>query len=446
MVYRCPTRPQRRLAEKIKTNDMTSVAFRRSALLLCTCLTLAGLPAAAQSPATQPTAPQARPLGEGVVALVNDKLISSYDLKQRMLLLIITSGVQVTQQNYAAFQQQALRALIDEHLQLAEADHFKLTISDDEIDEEVANMAQQSGLSKDQLLAELKRAGIEAQTLRDQIKAEIAWGQLVNGRFRPKARVGKDQVDAYMTKLTEDSQKPQYLVAEILIDPEIAGGQKEAEAGAQQLFDQIVQGVAPFQSVARQFSNASSAANGGDAGWLVSGTIDPKVETVLQGMKPGQMTRPIVTDEGVYIYYLREKKEGKTDAKVRLKQAAVPLTGGDSAMRALASFRAKYPTCDSLNNEKGNGQVSVADLGFTTLSDLKPEYAAALQPLKVGQSTEPMQNAMNINVVYVCDKTAAGDDVPSREQIEQRLTQQKVAMLGRRYLRDIRDGATIESR
>lgn len=430
---------------------MTSVAFRRSALLLCTCLsfsglTLAGLPAAAQQAPAPQQASQARPLGEGVVALVNDKLISSYDLKQRMLLLIITSGVQVTQQNYAAFQQQALRALIDEHLQLGEADRFELKISDEEINEEIANMAQQSGLSTDQLLAELKRAGIESQTLRDQIKAEIAWGNLVNGRFRLKARVGKDQVDAFMAKLTEDSQKPQYLVAEILIDPETAGGQKEAEAGAQQLFDQIVQGVAPFQSVARQFSNAPSAANGGDAGWLVSGTIDPKIETVLSGMNTGQMTRPIVTDEGVYIYYLREKKEGKADAKLRLKQASVPLTGGDSAARALASFRAKYPTCAALAAEKGSGQVSVADLGFTTLSDLNPEYATALQALKVGDSTAPMQNTMNVNVVYLCDKTAAGDDAPSRDMIEQRLTQQKVSMLGRRYLRDIRDGATIETR
>ncbi|WP_031230920.1 peptidylprolyl isomerase [Asticcacaulis sp. YBE204] len=415
----------------------TSASLRRSALMLGACLCLA-LPV--QSFA------QTKPLGEGVVATVNDKLISSYDLKQRMLLLIITSGVQVTQQNYAAFQQQALRALIDENLQLLEADHFELKISDEEIDEEINSMAQQSGLTKDQLLAELKRAGVEPQTLRNQIKAEIAWGNLVNGRFRQKARVGKEQVDSYMGKLTEDSQKPQYLVAEIMIDPQVAGGQKEAEAGAQQLFDQISQGVAPFQSVARQFSNAPSAANGGDAGWLVSGTIDPKIEATLQTMESGQMTRPIVTESGVYIYYLREKTAGNSDMQVRIKQAAIPLGAGDSATRALADFRAKYPTCEALGTEKGNGPVTVTDLGITPLSDLTPEYAAALKPLKAGQTTAPMSNAQNTNVLYVCDKTLAGDNAPSRDQIENRLTQEKVSMLGRRYLRDIRAAATIETR
>jgi len=88
----------------------------------------------------------------------------------------------------------------------------------------------------------------------------------------------------------------------------------------------------------------------------------------------------------------------------------------------------------------------VTDLGYATLSELRADYATALQPLKAGQSTQPMTNAMNINVLYVCDKTAAGDDAPTRDQIEQRLTQQKVSMLGRRYLRDVRAAATIESR
>lgn len=430
------------------TSRLSRKSFRQTlALSVGACLALSlslASPGAAQAPRQD--------IAEGVVATVNDKLISSYDLRQRMLLLIVTSGVQVTQENYAAFQQQALRALIDEHLELQEMERWEVNISDAEIDDEINRMAAQSGLTGEQLLAELQRVGVNPQTLRTQIKAEIGWGGLVSGRFRSKARVGKEQVDSYMEKLTEDSQKPQYLVAEIYIDPTVAGGTKEAEAGANQLFEQIVQGVAPFQAVARQFSNAPSAANGGDAGWIVSGTFDPKIEAVLATMTEGQMTRPIVTDDGVYIYYLREKTAGNSDTKVRLKQAAVPLEAQatdrniETAQKALASFREKYPSCDALGDEKGSGQVMVQDLGEVQISELKPEYAGALKPLKAGQTTEPMRNPMNMNVVYVCDKTMAGANAPTRDQIEQRLTEERVAMLGRRYLRDIRTTATIETR
>lgn len=225
-------------------------------------------PAPQSSP--QAAAPQAAPqpprqaLREGIIAVVNDELISSYDLRQRMLLLIVTSGVQVTEQNYEAFQQQALRSLIDERLELQEAKRWELTIEDEEITEEITRMAAQSNMSYDQLIAELQRAGVDPETLRNQIRAETGWQRLVGGRFNAKARVGKDQVDSYMAKITADSQKPQYLVAEIFIDPNLAGGLAEAQNGAQQLFQQIASGAAPFQSVARQFSNAPSAANGGD--------------------------------------------------------------------------------------------------------------------------------------------------------------------------------------
>jgi peptidyl-prolyl cis-trans isomerase SurA len=413
------------------------------------------IPSGSPSPVLAPApAPQAKPpegFGEGVVATVNDTLISSYDLRQRMLLLIVTSGVQVTEQNYQGFQQQALRALIDEHLQQAEMKRFELEVKDDEIDEEIGNMAQQSNLSAQALLNELKRMGVDPQTLRTQIRSEIGWNQLVNGRFRSKARIGKDQVDSYMEKLTEQSQKPQYLVAEIYIDPAVAGGPEGALAGANQLFDQITKGVAPFQSVARQFSNAPSAANGGDAGWLVSGTIDPKIESVLKIMAKGQLTKPIVTDDGVYIYYLRERSEGNADSLVHLRQASITLGGETSQTRietlkkTLAEFRSKTPNCNELKGDR-SGQIQINDLGETPISDLKTEYAEALRPLKVGQSTPPMANALNVNILYVCDKALVGEDAPSRDMIERRLMQDKVAMLGRRYLRDIRVAATIENR
>ncbi|MFT4090713.1 MAG: peptidylprolyl isomerase [Asticcacaulis sp.] len=406
-----------------------------------------GMPAAIaqQSPvATQPV------IGEGIIATVNDRLISSYDLRQRMLLLIVTSGVQVTQQNYQSFQQQALRNLIDERLELQEMERWELEVSDAEIDEEIARMAAQSGLTSPQLLEELQRVGVEPQTLRSQIKAEVGWNYLVNGRFRSKARVSKEQVDLFMARLTEKSQKPQYLVAEIYLDPTLLdGGMAEAEAGANQLFDQIVQGAAPFMSVARQFSHAPSAAEGGDAGWLVSGTIDPKIETTLQNMTPGQLTRPIVTEDGVYIYYLREKSEGNADTKVRLRQAAITLPADadesavQAAQRALTTYKSRNTSCDKLEN---SGQIRISDLGETPLSELRDDYANTLRPLKAGQITDPIRNNLNMNILYVCDKTLAGDNAPTRAQIEDKLMADKVAMLGRRYLRDIRSGATIEVR
>lgn len=411
--------------------------------------------ALASQPALTPDtqAPQLPPLGEGILASVNNDMITSYDLKQRMLLLIVTSGVQVTQENYAAFQQQALNSLIDERLQQQEMDHWKVKVTDADIDEEIGRMASQSNMKPDQLLSELKRVGVEPATLRAQIAAESGWNQLVGGRYHSNANVGTAQVDSLMDKVIADGQKPQYLVAEIFIDNTTAGSAANALQGAKQLREQIANKAAPFQSVARQFSNAPSAANGGDAGWLVSGNIDPAVETVLTSLKPGEMSEPIATKDGAYIYLLRQKTDGNADMVFRIKQAAVPLPANAStadvasANAALASFRSRVDSCEAFDdlNGKGPAGVQVTDLGDAQLSTLLTNYADALRPLKNNQVTEPLRNAQNMNVLYVCDRQLAGDNALGRDQVENNLVNQRLSMLGKRYLRELRSTATIEN-
>ncbi len=414
-----------------------------------------GTAAMASAPAITPDtqAPQLPQLGEGMLVSVNDDMITSYDLKQRMLLLIVTSGVQVTQDNYAAFQQQALNSLIDEALENQEMKHWKVTVDDKDINDEVDRMAQQSNMTGDQLLAELKNVGIAPATLRQQLAAQDGWSQLVGGRYHSNAAVGKAQVDATMDKIISDGQKPQYLVAEIYLDAAQAGGMANAQQGAKQLYDQMKAKAAPFQAVARQFSNAPSAGNGGDAGWLVSGSIDPTIEAALQQTAAGDMTPPITTKDGVYIYLVRQKSDGNADMVMRLRQAAVSLPSNASAadvsnaQTALLNFRSKASSCSALDNlnTKGNGLVQVTDLGEAQLSDLQPTYAAALRPLVEGQSTGTLRNSVNMDVLYVCDRRLAGDNAVTRDQVENNLVNTRLSMLGKRYLRELHSTATIEN-
>jgi peptidyl-prolyl cis-trans isomerase SurA len=411
-----------------------------------------GVAAQASAPALTPDlqAPQLPSLGEGVLVSVNDDLITSYDLKQRMLLLIVTSGVEVNQDNYQAFQQQALNNLIDERLKQQEIKHWKVPISDKEVDEEIERMAQQSNLTAPQLLAELKKVGIEPQTLRSQISTDMGWNGLVGGRYHSAASVGTAQINATMDRIIANGQKPQYQISDIFLDPQSAGSMEAAQNGAQQLYTQLQNKTAPFQAVARQFSRLPSAAQGGDEGWVVSGNITPEIENQLKVMKPGEISPPITTKDGVYIVLLRQKSDGNADIAFRLKQAAVPLPAGASAadianaQNTLASLRTRARTCDALDDVKVSG-VQITNLGETELSLLKPAYADALRPLKENQSTAPMQNAQNVNVLYVCGRRLAGENAVSREDLEESLVNERVSMLGKRYLRELRATATIEN-
>ncbi|WP_165842904.1 peptidylprolyl isomerase [Phenylobacterium deserti] len=417
------------------------------------------------APQAQPAAPaQAtpaapRPMSESVAAVVNDEIISTYDLAQRMRLLIATSGVQPTQETLPQFQREALISLVDERIQFQELrrvereQKFSIVATDEEVTEELAAMAQQNNMRPEAFLNQLRAQGINPDTLRQQVRAQMSWERWIRGRYGSRLRVGGDQVDATLARLQAASSRPQYQVSEVLIDAARVGGMEAATQGAAQLISQMQQG-APFPSVARQFSAAPTAAAGGDAGWISEGEMPPEVDAALAQMRPGQLSAPIPVRDGVYIIYLRDKRSGGGASLVNLKQAAVAIPQGASAADVEAA-RAKLESvrsstqqgCQDLESAAGKVQGVVAgDLGEAEIDDLAPEFRAAAQSLEIGQLSAPIRTGVGLHVLAVCGKRAAGAAQLDRAAIENRLIGQQLNMVARRYMRDLRNSATIETR
>lgn len=412
-------------------------------------------PAATTPP---PAAAAPRPLAESVAAVVNDEIISTYDLAQRMRLLIATSGVQPNEQTLPQFQREALISLIDEHLQLHELRRVqreqKMTIiaTDSEVRDQLGAMARENNMSVDDFLSALKAQGINPETLYQEIRAQMSWQRWIQGRYGSRLRIGEDQIKAVQARLAAAATKPQYQVSEVLIDANRVGGMQSAMQGAQQLINQIQQG-APFPAVARQFSAAATAASGGDAGWVSPGEMPPEVDAALEQLRPGQLSQPIAVKDGVYIIYLRDKRAGAGATVVSLKQAAVALGASasaadvDAARSKLRQVRASARGCGDLEAAaaKTPGVVS-GDLGEAEITDLAPEFRQAAESLNVGEISEPIRTNVGLHLVAVCGKQAAGGAQLSHDDIENRLFGQQLAMISRRYMRDLRNSATIETR
>lgn len=425
-------------------------------------LSASGLGASAQEVATAEPPPPPPPaqsgISEAVIAVVNDDIISSYDLMQRMRLILVTSGVQPTQENLPQLQREALRSLVDERLQLQEIrrvekeQEIEIVPTKEEVDAEIDDIAKGNNMSGAQLLAALASQGVGDETLRAQLRAEISWQRWIQGRYGSRLRIGEDQVAAARERLVQAAAKPQYQIGEIFVDAARVGGMDQAMQGANQLVQQLQQG-APFPAVARQFSSAPTAAAGGDAGWISTGEMPPEVDAALEQLRPGQLSRPIPVKDGVYIIYLREKRSGATTTLINLKQAAVPLAGDASeaevaAARAkLEALRPQVTSCDNLESAAANVEGVVAgDLGEAEVQDLAPAFREAAEGLQVGQLSAPIRTPAGLHLVAVCGRRQSGSQIPSPEQIENRLFGQQLAMISKRYLRDLRNSATIETR
>lgn len=390
----------------------------------------------------------------GIAAVVNDKIISTFDVEERVALRIISSGQQPPPEVLQRLREQVLRDLIDEKLKLLEAEELDLEVPDELVDLRLAEQVtggQSTDLSG--LEAQLASFGLSLNSLRDQMRAEIAWEQIVQGRFGSRIRVSDDQIDRVMERMSRDASATQYRVSEIFIPVESQARAQRAFDTATQLIQQMLQG-APFPALAQQFSAAPSAAVGGDIGWVVEGQLPAQLDEAVRALEPGQVTPPIPMGDGIYILALSDKRElSGTDAWYELVQVmADPARLPDSRRdprELLNRFVAAADGCSGAERAvKDFPGVQIAQITAMADDEIEPTFLRAIQTAAPGEAIAPIEADGALHTVIVCGR-AGGRELAmamSHDAVEDRLFEQQLSMMSRRYLRDVRRDATVELR
>ena len=384
---------------------------------------------------------------EGIAAVVNDEPITTYDVRDRMRLIISSANIQPTEEALARIQEQAIRGLVDERLQLQQAREFEIEVSEEEVEESLSDIAARNGTTVEQITEELAQSGINVETLRSQIRAEIAWQIMVSGRFRNRVRISDAQIETALDRIAQSASEPQVRMGEILIELPASGEEEQAQATIQTIFNQLRQG-APFQQLAAQFSAAPSARQGGDAGWLAYSQMDERIGEVARQLQPGQISNPVRVPGGYMIVAVIEKRDGQAVEQLELIQVTLPASQvDDDARRGFERAAGRIDGCEGVEArfEAVDGAF-VTDLGAVGANALVPQIRDALRPLEPGQSTAVLDTAAGLQTFVLCDRSVTGPGVPSADEVENRLVNQQLSLLSRRWLRDLRREATVEIR
>lgn len=384
---------------------------------------------------------------EGIAAVVNDQPITTLDVRDRMRLIISSAGVQPTDEMLTRIQDQAIRGLVDETLQLQQAREFELDVQEAEVDDAIADIAARSGATVEEVEADLARSGIDINTLRQQVRAEIAWQILVSGRYRSRIRISDQQIETALDRFIQSASQPQYRLGEIFIEITPQGGEERAVGTIQTIYGQLRQG-APFQAVAQQFSDAASASAGGDTGYLPLSGLDAQIAEAASQMETGQISNPIRVPGGYQIIAMIDRREGQVVEQLTLSQITIPSSRvTDENRAALSRAAASINSCDAI--EAAVNDVSgafVTNLGEVGANALVPTIRDALSGLEPVSATPVLETAAGAQVFVLCDKALTGPGVPNADQVENQLINQQLSLLSRRWLRDLRRDATIEIR
>lgn len=382
---------------------------------------------------------------EGIAAIVNDEPITTYEVRDRMRFILTTSGVQPTQEVLVQVQQQALRSLVEESLQLQTARRYEVPITESEVDEAIADIAARNGVTVADIQADLQQAGVSIDTMRQQLRAEIAWSYLVSGRYRSRIRVSDAQIENALQRLAESASQTQYRVMEIMVNLPASGSEAEAEQRITAIYTALEQG-APFQAVAQQFSDAPTAASGGDAGWLSAAQLRPQVAQAAQQMPVGSISNPIRVPGGYMIVAMADRREGQVTEQFTLQQVTLVTSQvSDDNRRSLERAAQRVQGCSDVRGAFSSvPQAIVTDLGTVGANALVPQIRSALSGLQSGQASAVLETPAGLQVFILCDRRLGGAGLPGTTEIENQIVNQQLSLLARRWLRDLRNDATVE--
>ena len=387
-----------------------------------------------------------------IVVVVNDAVVSEFDIRERIGLVMATTGQVSSEEQLELMRENVREMLIDEILQLQEALDKELTFTEAEVEERYAQLAASNNVSVSQFDNTLEQMGASKTTILSQMRASVAWEQVVDSQLRPFLAIAESEVDNYKNRMVANKGEPEYRIAEIFVTVPSADREGEAQATVNQLAEQI-RGGANFADVARQFSDMPTGAQGGDMGWMLAEQINPDIREQVISMFEGSLLGPVRSSGGFSLYTLIDKRRvmmaDLDETELDLQQMIIPINDRDvqTLSRAVYADVQRITRCrDIASFARIVKARDYGPIGEMKLGQMPRELKLLVENLEVGKASLPVKMGGDLRVLIVCGRKDPQIYEPSFEEIENFLTNQRLSMMSLRYMRDLRRDAIIDSR
>jgi peptidyl-prolyl cis-trans isomerase SurA len=388
-------------------------------------------------------------------AIVNGSVITATDIDQRLALIVLANEGRVAPEEMQRLRDQVLRNLVDETLEIQAASAEDIKVDQREIDSNFARYAQGFNQSAAQFSTFLRAQGSSADSVKRQIHAELAWSRLQQRKIEPFVNISQDEVKSIIERMQAARGTAEYHVSEIFLSatPETAAA---ARANADRIVQQL-RGGASFLAYARQFSEASTAALGGDLGWVRAEQLPAQLGEAVRVLPVGQISDPVALPGGFSILAVTDTRQVLTadprDAVLSLKQVSIIFPPGTDRATAQAKLQALTAASHNMGG-CGGADAAAQKLGAEVVSnevkgrDLPLVLQQAVLGLAVGQTTPPFGGLNDrFSVFVLCGR----DDPPPAsnvtfDQVYNQVAEERVNMRARRYLRDLRRDAVVDYR
>lgn len=433
--------------------------LRRLACLLALALSC-GIGFAQQKTSAAPAAPRA---ADYIVAVVNNELVTEFEVQQRMAQIRDDAGRKSQALPPAAeLRHQVIESLINERVQVTHARDSGIKVDDQELDRAVMNIAAMNKLTVDQLRQRLKDEGMDYTRFRNNIRDQIMVERVREREVQARIKVSDSEVEDYLEKERAKAAKvPMLDIAQILVmvpdgasDAEVAQRRAKAMAALAR-----VQKGEPFDAVAREVSEDNNRQRGGEIGLRPADRLPDLFVNAVKALPVGGVTPDLVrSGAGFHILKLVSRSDAgapttiQTHARHILLRPSERLSVAEATQR-LSEFRdqilagkATFEQLARKYSEDGSAPNG-GDLGWVAQGAFVPEFEQAMNELPLGGISLPVQSRFGVHLIQVLERRSVPIDPRQlREQAVNALREQKYPAAYAEWADELRSRAYVEMR
>lgn len=380
-------------------------------------------------------APQAGANPFDPVIQVNDRVITQYELDQRLLFLEIL-------RQPGDLAQMARTSLIEDRLRMFAAEDSGIKVTPEQVMAGMTEFAARANLSAEEFVKVTGDLGLDAESFRDFVEAGILWREVVRAKYAGQVSITGAEIDRAIANLQPTG------VVKLQLSEIVLPGKDDDLSGAQALARRLqaqIKTEADFAALARANSAGPTAGSGGRLGWKRLFDLPEAARAALERQAPGMMSRPVSLDGNVVIYWLAERGEdplGKA-AGPWLDYAQFLVPEGATAEADLAAVRARVDTCDDLFTVAKGLPADRLIRDSQSQAAVGGDIGAALATLDPGESSTRISRGGWRVFLMLCSRGPAPELVPNREVIREQLLNQRLSSLADIYLEELRSEAII---
>jgi peptidyl-prolyl cis-trans isomerase SurA len=395
-----------------------------------------------------------------IAAIVNDGLVLKSELDAQMD--AVTKRLQeqkVELPSQSILKQQVLDRLILQEIQAQHAKRVGLSVSDEQLNSALQEIASRNKIPFDQLPTALSAQGVDYKTYRESMRKELTLSTLRQRDVISHINVSPRELDQFIARQQTAAANDEFNVSHILLSlPEAATPQQleDITRKAHDLAARAGKGE-DFGQLAIANSNSQTALDGGALGWRKGTQLPEFILALVTKMKPGDVSEPVRTPSGFHIVKLNERRSG--EAQVIINQIHVrhilmktnELDDDETVRQKLSKLRDRilkgedFAGLASTNSADPGSAPDGGDLGWTGPGTFVPEFDKAIADLKVNEISEPFKSRYGWHIVQMLGtRTYDSTDDVRRQRAFAAIRESKADEETELWLRRLRDEAFVE--